>query len=77
LTIPALIADIDCRLTELANKEYNNIVFILNKRIPLDIVSDLLHYKRILQYKYCNSEYLDCYTIEDLASKIKILIHKN
>ena len=26
-SIPALLADIDCKLTDLANNEYNNIVY--------------------------------------------------
>src|SRR5690606_40257743 len=57
-SIPGLISQIDCKLTDLAKKQYGNIVFILNKQINTDIISDLLHYKRILQYKYCNSLYL-------------------
>ena len=53
-TIPALLSDIDCKLTELAKEQYSNIVLALNRSIPTDVMSDLLHYKRILQFKACN-----------------------
>jgi hypothetical protein len=75
-TIPALLSDIDCKMTELAKNQYNNIVFSLGKNVKPDVMSDLLNYKRILQYKYCNSEYADGYTVENIASRIKLLIHK-
>lgn len=75
-TIPSLLSDIDCKLTELAKNEYNNIVFALNRTIDSEAMLDLLNYKRILQYKYCNSDYADGFTVENIASKIKILIFK-
>lgn len=75
-TIPALLSDIDCKMTELAKNQYNNIVFSLGRNVKPDVMSDLLNYKRILQYKYCNSEYADGYTVENIASRIKLLIHK-
>ncbi len=75
-TIPALLSDVDCKMTELAKNQYNNIVFSLGRDIKADVMSDLLNYKRILQYKYCNSEYADGYTVENIASRIKLLIHK-
>lgn len=76
-SIPGLISQIDCKLTDLAKKQYGNIVFILNKKINMDIISDLLHYKRILQYKYCNSLYLDNYSMDKIIGRVKILINKN
>lgn len=75
-TIPALLTDIDCKLTELANNEYNNIVFMLNKLVQGDVIGDLLNYKRILVYKYCNPDYASPYTVTMIASKVKILINK-
>lgn len=75
-TIPALLADIDCKVTEFAKKQYNDIVFALNSPISFITMSDLLHYKRILECKTCNADYASCYTIEQISSKIKILIHK-
>lgn len=75
-TIPALLADIDCKLAELANNEYNNVVFSLNYPVPGYVIDDLLNYKRILMYKYCNPDYAACYSVKMIASRIKILIHK-
>ncbi len=75
-TIPALLADIDCKLTELAKNEYNNIVFQLNYPIPGTVIDDLLNYKRILTYKYCNIDYAEHFSVERIASRVKLLIHK-
>lgn len=75
-TIPVLLADIDCKLTEVSKSLYNNIVFSLNNPVQSTVISDLLNYKRILQYKSCNSEYASCYTVEQIAGKVKVLIHK-
>lgn len=75
-TIPILLSEIDCKLTELAKKQYNNIIFSLNKVIDSCVLSDLLNYKRILQFKACNADYASCYSIEKIASKVKILINK-
>jgi hypothetical protein len=75
-TPQALISDIDCRLTELANNQYNNIVFILNLPFPGQVIDDLLNYKRILTYKLCNPNYASAYTVQMIASRVKVLIHK-
>jgi len=75
-TIPSLLTDIDCKLKDLAKIEYNNLVFILNSRISGDVMSALLNYKRILTYKYCNPDYASDYSVEDIASKVKLLIFK-
>ena len=75
-TIPVLLSDIDGKLTELANKQYNNIVFMLNNKISGTVMSDLLNYKRILLYKYCNPDYAKDYTVEMIASKVKLLKFK-
>ena len=76
-TIPVLIADIDCKLTELANNEYNNIVFSLNLPTPGILIDDLLNYKRILRYKYCNIDYASSgVSLSQIASRVKVLINK-
>lgn len=75
-TIPVLLKDIDCKLTELAKNEYNNIVFQLNWPTPGTLISDLLNYKRILTYKYCSPEYVQSYSVEKIASRVKVLINK-
>jgi hypothetical protein len=75
-SIPSLLEDIDCKLTEMAKSQYNNIVFALNKRVNTGAINDLLNYKRILTYRYCNPNYAVPFTIEQIVSKIKILIYK-
>ena len=46
------------------------------KRIQSELINKLLIYKRILLYKQCNFDYAGNYTIEMIANKIKLLIHK-
>ena len=75
-SIPALILEIDCKLSELGNNLYNNIVFMLNQPVPGGVMLDLINYRRILVYKYCNPEYAGCYTVNMIASRIKLLKYK-
>ena len=75
-TIPALLSDIECKVKELAQREYNNVVFSFNRNIKGEVMKDLLNYRRILLYKYCNPEYAPCFTVEMIASRVKLLIHK-
>ena len=75
-SIPSLIRDIDCKLTDLAKDLYNNTVFMLNRKIQGQVINDLLNYKRILQYRYFNPDYACNFTVEQIASRVKLLIHK-
>jgi len=75
-TIPALLEDIECKITSMAKDLYNNTVFILNRSIDREAFMDLLNYKRILTYKYCNSDYAPNYTVSNIASRIKLLKYK-
>ena len=75
-SVPVLLADIDCKLTDLANNEYNNIVYELNWPVLGTVIWDLLNYKRILTYKYCSPEYAPCFSVEQIASRVKLLINK-
>jgi hypothetical protein len=75
-SISTLLADIDCRLFELSKNLYNNVVFILNLPVPMTVMNDLLNYKRILTYKLCNEDYAKQYTVEMIASKVKLLKFK-
>lgn len=75
-TIPVLLTDIDCKITDLAKNEYNNIVFQLNWPSEGSIMNDLLNYKRILTYRHCNPDYALGFTLEQIASRVKLLIHK-
>lgn len=74
--ITSLISEIDCKLSELSNNLYNNTVYMLNKSINKDVIFDLLNYKRILMYKICNPDYAGNYTVNMIASKIKLLKYK-
>lgn len=75
-TIPSLLSEIDCKMKELSENLYNNIVFALGRNIPSLAILDLLNYKRILTYKLCNPDYASEYTVEQIAGKVKILIFK-
>jgi hypothetical protein len=71
--IPDLLRKIDCKLAELGNNLYNNVVFMLNRPIAVSEISELLVYKRILQHRFCDSHYAkDCNGVstEDIASKV-------
>jgi hypothetical protein len=75
-TIPALLCDIDKKLNELSANLYNNVVYLLNQPVPASAILDLLNYKRILTYKYCNPDYASKYTVEMIASRVKLLKFK-
>jgi hypothetical protein len=71
-----LISDINCKIFELSKKLYNNIVFSLNLHIDYIAIQDLLHYKRILEYKLINSKYAGDYSVNMIATKVKLLKYK-
>ena len=75
-SISVLLSDIDCKLAELSNNLYNNVIFSLNKPIPTAAMLDLLNYKRILAFKLCNIDYAKAYTVEMIASRVKLLKFK-
>lgn len=77
-SIPNLVGEIDCKIKQMAVSEYNNIVFSLNNPAPKELLKDLLNYKRILTYKFCNPDYADVcdITFEQIASRVKVLINK-
>ena len=75
-TIPVLLTDIDCKLTEMSKNLYNDIVFALNNPISSTVMIDLLNYKRILMYKLVNPDYAGEFSVNQIASKIKLLIYK-
>lgn len=75
-SIPALLADIDNKLAELASNLYNNIVFSLNLPAKGAVITDLLNYRRILTFKYCNPDYAIHYSVSMIASRVKLLKFK-
>jgi hypothetical protein len=72
----SLIDDIDCKMAKLAGNLYNNITLMLNKSTPVDVMIDLLTYKRILQYKYVNSLYASRFSIGQIANRVNLLKFK-
>ena len=69
--ICSLIESIDCKVAEMSVSLYNNVVFMLNKSFNHEVLSDLLNYKRILQYKVCNPNYAGHFTVNMIASKVR------
>lgn len=74
--ILSLIEEIDCKIFDIGGKLYNNVVFMLNKQVNAELIIDLMIYKRVLTYKYCNPDYAPSYTVAMIASKIKLLKNK-
>ena len=72
-SIPSLLANIDCKLNQLASALYNNTIFALNQPISAVTMLDLLNYKRILAYRICNPDYAGLYTLNMIASRVIIL----
>jgi len=68
--IPSLLKKIDCKLAELGNSLYNNISYMLNQPIPAGDILQLIAYKRILTYKYCNPNYAYYYSVAMIASRV-------
>lgn len=68
--IPDLLRQIDCKIAELANGAYNNVVFMLGDCVPATTIVQLLAYKRILTFKYCNPHYGGSLSVNDIAGKI-------
>ena len=75
-TIPVLIDHIDIKITALATEEYNNIVYDLNHYINGQVIFDLLEYKQILEWKFCNPDYCKAFTVPMIASRVQLLINR-
>jgi len=48
----------------------------MNHNLSCSPIGELLNYRRILTYKFCNEDYAKCFTIKMIASRVKLLIHK-
>lgn len=75
-SVPDLLCDIECKLRELACTLYNNISYSLNNPINAEVMMSLITYKRILTYKICNPDYANPFTVEMIASRVKLLKFK-
>lgn len=72
-TVESLLKNIDVKIFNISKDMYNNLVFMLNKKLSGEILNDLLQYKRILTHRYYNSEYASDYTLETISNKVKML----
>jgi hypothetical protein len=75
-TIPVLLSNIDAKITSLATEQYNNIVYDLNYYINGQVTFDLLQYRQILEWKFCNADYAKAFTVPMIASKVQLLINR-
>lgn len=76
INIHSLLSDIDCKITNFAKRVYNKVTLMVERDINSEVIKDLLHYRRILIYKSCNDEYASCSSLEQIASRVKLLINK-
>lgn len=74
--IPTLVEEIDCKLARLAGHLYYNTTLMLNHPVPSTGIIDLLTYRRILFHKHVNPSYLEEFTVQDIADKVKLLLNK-
>jgi hypothetical protein len=68
-----LLCEINCKMAEMSIGLYNNIVFSLNLHVEYMKMLDLLNYKRILQAKLVNPDYACEFSINQIASKVKLM----
>ena len=71
-----LIEEINCKLFQLSLRSYNNIVYMLGLMMNHTATLDLLNYKRILMYKLINPDYAGEFSVNMIASKVKLLKYK-
>ena len=74
--ISILIDKIDCRLAKLGGTLYRNVTLMLNAPISAYSIIGLLNYKRILEHKQVNPDYCEDYTVDEISSRVNILIYK-
>ena len=75
-SIATLLSDINCKVADIATSYYNNITLMLDYPMKDSIMFDLLNYQRILTYKSYNEDYASMFSVEQIASKVKILKYK-
>lgn len=78
-----LVKKIDCKLSEIGKKQYISVVYgfdNINDSCMLESrassVYELIHFKRILQNRICNPEYLCEYSDGELMSKTITLLNR-
>jgi hypothetical protein len=68
-----LLEEINCKVFDMSQRLYNNIVFSLNLYIDYMAILDLLNYKRILEYKLINPDYACEFSVSQIAGKVKLI----
>jgi len=71
--ILTLISEIDCKIAEISGDMYNKLIYALNTSCKSGVMGDLLNYRRILVNKWCNAEYACEFTVQQIASKVKLM----
>jgi hypothetical protein len=71
--ISILLRLIDCKISEIVHSLYYNAIYALNNCVHQDIIADLLNYKRILLFRTCTPSYGGCISIQQIASRIRVL----
>lgn len=74
--ISLLLEKIDCKLAKMGATLYGNTIYMLNLSLSAVTIIDLLNYKRILTFKQINPDYCENYSIDNIASRVNILIHR-
>lgn len=74
--ISSLLAEIDCKLADLAKSQYNNVILALNRPIQDVPIGDLINYKRILLHRACNPDYACDFSVNAIGSRVKILVNR-
>lgn len=75
--IEQLIEDINCKIVSLSKDAYANIIYGFRQSTKFTLMYDLIHYRRILQYKSVNSDYLEEFPdFCKITSRVRILIGK-
>lgn len=75
--IVSLLQDIDCKLFDMSKRLYNNLTLELNKKFTEEVYVDLLHYKRILERKAVNPDYVYQISVSQIGNKVNILKYKS
>jgi adenine-specific DNA methylase len=71
-----LISQIDSKLLHYSKNYMSNICYLTNKDVNENNIKKLIRYKNILHKKLFNSSYLCSIDIEELISRVKLLLYK-
>lgn len=75
-SLSSLLCQIDERLTLFGKNKWINLTYDADKYYNKGVVELLIFYKRILTKRIHNCHYADCVNIEDIKSRVTILLNK-